>query len=211
VLELSEEVSSDQQYSNLQHEQTIIIGEMDEGNIFEDLNLDCKENEGEIIKMTKSDLEELINNLKIRHRAEMDAILIEQTTYKRIIQQLIARLRSYETAKQSSDQRITKLVHFELQCKQMEKQSQEMRAQISFQNQQIEKLKIALVEYDRHMREVVLNENEYLICQLESENAHLRKLLNIPDELFKEDPEELKKQEADKKKAMLKSIDEKLK
>jgi len=43
VLELSEEVSSDQQYSNLQHEQTIIIGEMDEGNIFEDLNLDCKE------------------------------------------------------------------------------------------------------------------------------------------------------------------------
>ena len=53
MLELSEEVSSDQQYSNLQHEQTIIIGEMDEGNIFEDLNLDCKENEGEIIKMTK--------------------------------------------------------------------------------------------------------------------------------------------------------------
>ena len=75
--------------------------------------------------MTKSDLEELINNLKIRHRAEMDAILIEQTTYKRIIQQLIARLRSYETAKQSSDQRITKLVHFELQCKQMEKQRSE--------------------------------------------------------------------------------------
>ena len=39
----------------------------------------------------------------------------------------------------------------------------------------------------------------------------MRKLLVIPDELFKEDPEELKKMEAQKKKNMLKSIDEKLK
>jgi prophage tail gpP-like protein len=46
---------------------------------------------------------------------------------------------------------------------------------------------------------------------LETENAHLRKLLLIPDELFKEDPEETKKNEALKKKQMLKSIDEKLK
>jgi hypothetical protein len=33
----------------------------------------------------------------------------------------------------------------------------------------------------------------------------------IPDDLFKEDPEEMKKAEADKKKNMLRSIDEKLK
>jgi hypothetical protein len=36
-------------------------------------------------------------------------------------------------------------------------------------------------------------------------------LLNIPEELFKVDPEEEKKKEADKKRGMLKSIDEKLK
>ena len=35
--------------------------------------------------------------------------------------------------------------------------------------------------------------------------------MNIPNDLFEEDPEELKKLEADKKKNMLKSIDEKLK
>jgi len=50
-----------------------------------------------------------------------------------------------------------------------------------------------------------------MIQQLETENAHLRKLLNIPEELFTVDPEEKKKEEAQKKKNMLKSIDDKLK
>jgi len=36
-------------------------------------------------------------------------------------------------------------------------------------------------------------------------------LLNIPEELFLVDPEEEKKKEAEKKKNMLKSIDDKLK
>jgi hypothetical protein len=43
------------------------------------------------------------------------------------------------------------------------------------------------------------------------ENAHLRRLLNIPEDLFEEDPEEVKKKEAEKKRSVLKSIDEKLK
>ena len=50
-----------------------------------------------------------------------------------------------------------------------------------------------------------------MIQQLETENAHLRKLLNIPNELFTIDPEEEKKKEQEKKKNMLKSIDDKLK
>lgn len=76
---------------------------------------------------------------------------------------------------------------------------------------QVDKLKIALIEFDRHVREEVVTSNEFLIQQLETENTHLRKLLNIPDDLFFEDPEEKKKKEQEKKKAMLKSIDEKLK
>jgi hypothetical protein len=50
-----------------------------------------------------------------------------------------------------------------------------------------------------------------MIQQLETENTHLRKLLNIPEELFLIDPEEVKKNEAEKKRNMLRSIDEKLK
>lgn len=39
----------------------------------------------------------------------------------------------------------------------------------------------------------------------------MRRLLNIPDELFKIDPEEEKKKEKDKKKNVLKNLDERLK
>ena len=72
-------------------------------------------------------------------------------------------------------------------------------------------MKVAMIEYDQHIRESIIQANEFHIQQLETENAHLRKLLNIPDELFKKDPEEEKKRNAEKKRGMLQSIDEKLK
>ena len=61
------------------------------------------------------------------------------------------------------------------------------------------------------MREKNLVETEILIQQLDTENAHLRKMLNIPHELFSLDADEVKKQEAEKKKNVLKSIDDRLK
>jgi len=61
------------------------------------------------------------------------------------------------------------------------------------------------------VRENALINTEILIQQLETENAHLRKMLNIPDELFSLDQEEVKRQEAEKKKNVLKSIDDRLK
>ena len=57
----------------------------------------------------------------------------------------------------------------------------------------MEKLKIALIEYDRHVRENALVNTEILIQQLETENAHLRKMLMIPDELFQLDEDEVKR------------------
>jgi hypothetical protein len=39
--------------------------------------------------MSKDDLKELIDNIKIRYTAEIDAIMLEQSTYKRIIQQMV--------------------------------------------------------------------------------------------------------------------------
>ena len=63
---------------------------MDEGNIFEDLKLaDSDKADDDTITITKSDLTDLIDNLKVQHRAEIDAIMLEQTSYKRIIQQMI--------------------------------------------------------------------------------------------------------------------------
>ena len=54
-------------------------------------------------------------------------------------------------------------------------------------------LKIALIEYDRHVRESHIVDNEFLIQQLETENTHLRKMLNIPEDLFTLDVEEQKR------------------
>ena len=86
-----------------------------------------------------------------------------------------------------------------------------LKAEIKFQSTLIDKLKIAMIEFDRHVRDSVVANQEFMIQQLETENAHLRKMLLIPEDLFTHDPEEEKKKEADKKKNMLKSIDEKLK
>ena len=68
-----------------------------------------------------------------------------------------------------------------------------------------------MIEYDRTVNRQVIGEQEFTITQLEMENTNLRRLLNIPDELFKVDPEEEKKKAAEKKKNVLKNLDERLK
>ena len=52
------------------------------------------------------------------------------------------------------------------------------KLEVKYYQGQIDKLKIALIEYDRHVREKNLVETEILIQQLDTENAHLRKMLN---------------------------------
>ncbi len=36
--------------------------------------------------MSRNELQDLVDNLKVKHRAEIDAIMLEQGVYKRIIQ-----------------------------------------------------------------------------------------------------------------------------
>ena len=107
-------------YSNL--DQTIIIGEMEEGNIFDDLRmsksatevgdkasdvtrqisqftdqeferLKDKNDDNKAITISIEDLQELVDNMRLKHRAEIDAIVMEQGAYKRIIQGLILKLK----------------------------------------------------------------------------------------------------------------------
>lgn len=77
---------------NTSLEQTIIIGEMDEGNIFDDLK-DIRESDAikdeNTIVMSKDDLKALIDNLKTKYTAEIDAIMLEQASYKRIVYQMV--------------------------------------------------------------------------------------------------------------------------
>lgn len=80
-----------------------------------------------------------------------------------------------------------------MQADHQSKVNERLKSEAKCYQGQIDKLKVALIEYDRHMRETVIVDNEFIIQQLETENAHLRKLLSIPDDLFKVDPEEVKK------------------
>ena len=55
--------------------------------IFDDLKgKNESKKDDEAITLTRADLQSLVDNLKLKHRAEIDAIMIEQATYKRIIQ-----------------------------------------------------------------------------------------------------------------------------
>ena len=68
--------------------------------MFDDINKnddDCKSTSDnkDSITMTREDLQELIDNIKTRYVAEIDAIMLEQQTYKRIILQMVHKLKHH--------------------------------------------------------------------------------------------------------------------
>lgn len=54
-----------------------------------------KNDDSKSITISVEDLQELVDNIKLKHRAEIDAIMNEQGAYKRIIQGLIDKLKQY--------------------------------------------------------------------------------------------------------------------
>ena len=66
---------------------------MEEGNIFDDLKMSAERQKDNAINISKSDLKEFIDDLKLKHRAEIDAIMVEQTSYKKIIKQMVQRFK----------------------------------------------------------------------------------------------------------------------
>lgn len=163
-----------------------------------------------MITISKEELEDLVTNLKLKHRAEIDAIMVEQGVYKRIIQQLVQKLRASDKVIRDHELTIVSQQKFELQAMKFKQDNIMLTQEITVLRGQVDRLKVALLEFDQHVRDDYVVNNEFLIQQLETENAHLRKLLKIPDDLFAVDPEEEKRKEIEKKKSMLKSIDDKL-
>lgn len=127
-------------YSNL--DQTIVIGDMDDGNIFEDLKIAKSATEGmekssdlnrpmsqftdleldrlkekndddKNINIAIEDLQELVDNIKVKHRAEIDAIMNEQGAYRRIIQGLISKLKQRQQIINSQELQIQSLQKYQ--------------------------------------------------------------------------------------------------
>ena len=66
---------------------------MEEGNIFDDLKMSAEKQKENAISISKGDLKEFIDDIKLKHRAEVDAIMLEQTSYKKIIKQMVQRFK----------------------------------------------------------------------------------------------------------------------
>jgi len=50
---------------------------MEEGNIFDDLKMSAERQKENAISISKGDLKEYIDDIKLKHRAEIDAIMLE--------------------------------------------------------------------------------------------------------------------------------------
>lgn len=152
-----------------------------------------------------------MTTLKLKHRAELDAMVLETNSYKRVIKGMVKKMKVQNRTIEEKDREIQKLRKLKAQNHQLNEAQNRLTADLSFYRNQCDKFKIALIEYDRQINTSVILESQFTIAQLETENANLRRLLTIPDELFKIDPEEEKKKEKEKKKNVLKNLDEKLK
>ena len=66
------------------------------------------------ITMTIDDLQDLVDNIRLKHRAEIDAIMTEQGVYKRLINELIIKLKQRESKIKQQDLKIISLKKFEI-------------------------------------------------------------------------------------------------
>ena len=110
-------------------DQTIIIGELEEGNIFDDLKMSSEKRE-KAITISKEDLKEFVDDLKLKHRAEIDAIMVEQTSYKRIIKQMVQRFKQLTLKCGEQELNIIGLRKYELQCKKFDLIDQQQKREL---------------------------------------------------------------------------------
>lgn len=59
-------------------------------------------------------MQELVDNIKLKHRAEIDAVMTEQGAYKRIINGLIIKLKQHQTTINNQEVVIQNLKKYEL-------------------------------------------------------------------------------------------------
>jgi hypothetical protein len=82
------------------------------------------------ITISKEDLKEFVDDLKLKHRAEIDAIMVEQTSYKRIIKQMVQRFKQLTLKCGEQELNIIGLRKYELQCKKFDQIDQQQKREL---------------------------------------------------------------------------------
>ena len=99
-------------------DQTIVIGDIEEMNIFDDIKMNQeneeKSKDEDTITFKHNEFQQFVDNLKLKHRAEIDAIMIEQATYQRIIKQMVTKFKNMQKVIDFKDQQIISAKKFEI-------------------------------------------------------------------------------------------------
>ena len=107
-------------------DQTIIIGDMEDMNIFDDIRMnkdgdspskEKEEQDENKVSFKHEEFQSFVDGLKLKHRAEIDAIMIVQTTYQKIIAQMVSKFKNFHHTLQKKDEDICALRKYEFQAK----------------------------------------------------------------------------------------------
>ena len=92
-----------------------MIGDIEEGTIFDNYDEHSpgrNSRDPEAPSIPTSELEELITTLKVKHRAELDAVMLEQGSYKRVIKGLVKKVKIQSRELEDKDREILRLRKF---------------------------------------------------------------------------------------------------
>ena len=88
---------------------TIVIGDIDGGTMFDDISRSPKKGTPQV---SQEELEDLMTQVKLKHRADVDAVMLEQAAYKRIIRGLVRKLKIQKAEIDKKDLKLHELAKF---------------------------------------------------------------------------------------------------
>jgi hypothetical protein len=93
----------------------------------------------------------------------MDAIMLEQASYKRIVYQMVKKFQHHNKDLYAKEVEIADLRKYQVLLKKEQEENLKQKSELKCQTNQIDKLKIALIQFDQHVRDEVVVNNEFMI------------------------------------------------
>ena len=113
TLDLSSEISVEDNLrkkdEGVDLDSTIVIGDIDGGTMFDDISRSPKKGTPQV---SQEELEDLMTQVKLKHRADVDAVMLEQAAYKRIIRGLVRKLKIQKAEIDKKDLKLHELAKF---------------------------------------------------------------------------------------------------
>lgn len=133
TLDLSSEISIEdtlrKRDEGVDLDSTIVIGDIDGGTMFDDISRSPKKGTPQV---SQEELEDLMTSVKLKHRADVDAVMLEQAAYKRIIRGLVRKLKVQKSEIDKKDLKLQELAKFKQQTANLTQLNAKVTADLSF-------------------------------------------------------------------------------